>query len=102
MAHADILDQRDPIGRTMTYAVLLHVTVVVGLALYNWMGSQGEAFGAKDAGGASVGIQAVDAIPLQHNGMANPVANDTQSQVPQEVTKPVEKAKKEIVSKDAI
>jgi protein TonB len=100
--HADILDQRDPMGRPMVFAFGLHVTVVAALALYNWMGSHGEAFGAKDAGGGAIGIQAVDAIPLQHQGMPNPVANDTQSQIPQAVAKPVEQAKKEKVSKDAI
>ena len=53
--HADILDQRDPMGRPVAYAIVLHVTVVVALALYKWMGFHGEAFGAKDAGGASIG-----------------------------------------------
>ena len=100
--HADILDQHDPMGRPIAFAIVLHVTVVGALALYNWMGSHSETFGAKDAGGASIGIQAVDAIPLQHQGMANPLANDTQSQIPQEVTKPVEQAKKEKVSPNAI
>jgi protein TonB len=96
------LDQRDPMGRPVAFAIALHVTVVAALALYNWMGTHGETFGAKDAGGASIGIQAVDAIPLQHKGMPNPLANDTQSQIPQEVTKPVEQAKKEKVSPNAI
>lgn len=100
--HADILDQRDPVGRPIAYAIALHVTVVAALALYNGMSIRGEAFGAKDAGGASIGIQAVDAIPLQHRGMPNPLANDTQSEIPQAVTKPVEQVKREKVSKDAI
>jgi protein TonB len=100
--HADILDQREPMGRAVGYAITLHVTVVLALALYNWMQSHGEVFGAKDAGGGAIGIEAVNAIPLQHSGLANPLANDTQSQIPQQPAKPVEQAKKEKVSKDAI
>lgn len=100
--HADILDERDPMGRYIAYAIALHVTVVAALALYNFMGTRTEAFGAKDAGGGSIGIQAVDAIPLQHTGMANPVANDTQSQVPQQPAKPIEQVKKEKISPKAI
>jgi len=102
MMHADILDQQEPMGRAVTCAIALHVTVVVALALYNWMGSHGEMFGAKDAGGGAIGIEAVNAIPLQHTGMANPLANDTQSQIPQQPAKPIEQAKKEKISPDAI
>jgi protein TonB len=100
--HADLLDYRTPIGRPMAFAIALHVTVVAGLGLYNWMESHSETFGAKDAGGGAIGIQAVNSIPIPHTGMPNPVANDTQSQIPQQVAKPVEQEKKEIVSKDAI
>ena len=45
-------------------------------------------------GGAAVGIEAVKSIPLPHSGPENPVAHDTESQVPQEPAKQ-EKAKKE-------
>lgn len=100
--HADILDQQDRMGRPMLFAIALHLSVLASLFLYNLVDSHRETFGAKDAGGAAVGIQAVDAIPLQHAGMPNPVANDSQSEVPQKITKPVEQAKKEVVSKDAI
>jgi periplasmic protein TonB len=100
--HADIFDQQDRMGLPMLFAIALHFSVVASLFFYNWLDSHRETFGAKDAGGAAVGIQAVDAIPLQHSGMPNPVANDSQSQVPQQVAKPVEQAKKEVVSKDAI
>jgi len=99
--HADILDQHDPIRGPMTLALALHAIVVAGLVFYNWV-SRSEALGAKDAGGTAIGIQAVDAIPLPHQGMANPVANDTQSQVPQQPAKPLEQEKKQAASKDAI
>jgi protein TonB len=102
MAHPDILDEHDPMGAAVVFAIALHLSVVGSLGLYNWLGSRTESFGAKDAGGGSIGIQAVDSLPLQHAGRANPVANDSESQVPQEITKPVERAKKEVVSKDAI
>jgi len=100
--HADILDQRDPIGKPMAFAIGLHILVLASLSLYNWWGSRSEAFGAKEAGGGAIGIQAVESIPLQHQGMPNPLASDTESQVPQQIAKPVEQAKKEKVSKEAI
>ena len=47
------------------------------------MNGRSEMFGAKDAGGGAIGVEAVNTIPLLHSGAQNPLANDTQSQVPQ-------------------
>ena len=57
---------------------------------------------AKDAGGGAIGIEAVSAIPIPRSGMANPVAHDTESQVPQQPTKPVERVQKEKESPNAV
>ena len=100
--HADILDQQDSLRGPFLGAVGLHVTVVTGVAIYGWMAAHTESFGAKDAGGGAIGIEAVESIPLQHRGMPNPLANDTQSEVPQQPAKPLERQKEEKPPPDAI
>jgi TonB family protein len=92
--HADILDQRESLRAPFTGAVALHVAVIGGLAGYALLSGHREAFGDPNAGGAAVGIEAVKTIPLPHTGPQNPVAHDTQSQVPQEPAKQ-ERAKNE-------
>jgi TonB family protein len=101
-AHADILDQRDSLGGAFVGAIALHGALVAGLLGYQWLQGHRESFGALDAGGAAVGIEAVSAIPLAHRGMQNPLANDTKSEVPQTPAKPQERVKQEKVSPDAI
>jgi TonB family protein len=100
--HADILDQREPMSRAFAAAVTLHVTLVGALVIYSWVSTHRDTFGAPNAGGGAIGIEAVSSIPLQHSGQQNPLANDTQSQVPQQPAKPVERARKEKVSPDAV
>jgi protein TonB len=94
MAHADILDQHDSLRKPFTGALALHIAVIGGLAVYTLMLGHREAFGDPNAGGAAVGIQVTKSIPLPHTGPENPVAHDTQSQVPQEPAKQ-ERVKKE-------
>jgi protein TonB len=94
MAHADILDQREPLRGPFTGSLALHLGIVGVLVFYTLLLGHGESFGDPNAGGAAVGIEAVKSIPLAHSGPANPVAHDTESQVPQEPVKQ-EKAKKE-------
>jgi periplasmic protein TonB len=94
-AHADILDDRDRLGGAFTGALALHVALVGALAGYQLYSGHRESFGAKDAGGGAIGVEAVNSIPLVHHGAENPVANDTESQVPQTPAKPVEKVKAE-------
>ena len=92
--HADILDQREPLRTPFVGALALHVGIAGALVLYTLVLGHSKPFGDPNAGGAAVGITAVPSIPLAHSGPANPVAHDTQSQVPQEPVKQ-EKAKKE-------
>jgi protein TonB len=94
MAHADILDTRESLRGPFTVALTLHMAVIGGLAVYTWTTGHRELFGDPNAGGAAVGIQAVKSIPLPHSGPENPVAHDTQSEVPQEPAKQ-ERVKKE-------
>jgi TonB family protein len=101
--HADILDSRESVRGAFVGALALHLSVVAAVLISAWITAHTDSFGAKDAGGAAVGIEAVNSIPIPHHGMQNPVANDTQSEVPQApVTKPQEKEKVEPPPKDAI
>ncbi len=72
----------------------MHVGIVGALVLYTFLLGHRESFGDPNAGGAAVGISVTKSIPLPHSGPENPVAHDTQSQVPQEPAKQ-ERAKKE-------
>jgi len=69
-------------------SMLLHLGIVGAFIAYGLMGGM-ERFGAQDAGGAVVGVEAVKSIPLPSRGETNPVAHDTPSITP---PKPVEKA----------
>jgi len=53
------------------------------------------------AGGGAVTVEMVDKIPLQHQGVENPVANDTQIARPQQPAK-VDREKEEVIPPDAI
>ena len=94
-AHADILDERDRLGGAFAGAIALHVALVGALAGYQLYQGHRDSMGAPNAGGGAVGVEAVTAIPLAHHGAENPVANDTDSQVPQTPVKPAEKTKVE-------
>lgn len=101
--HADILDSRETIRGAFAGAVALHLAAIAALMISGWIAANTETFGAKDAGGAAVGIEAVNSIPIPHHGMQNPLANDTQSEVPQTpVKQPVQRQKAEKPPKDAI
>jgi TonB family protein len=101
-APGDILLEHERMGRWFFAALALHVVVIGGVFLANWVQGHTETFGAKDAGGAAVGIQAVNAIPLQTHGPENRLATDTDSEVPQTPAKPVQRAKKEIPAPNAV
>jgi len=93
-SRVDILDEEESLTRPFAGALGLHVGVVLAIMLGAWLGRASESFGAKDVGGA-VGIEAVDKIPIPHSGPVNPVANDTQSQVPQQPAPPVAREREE-------
>ncbi len=93
---------REPLSRAFLAALTLHVTLIAGMGIYGWVSSHHESFGAQNAGGGAIGIEAVKSIPLLHSGEQNPVANDTESQVPQQPAKPIEQEKEEKVSPNAV
>src|SRR5262249_40670775 len=102
-AHADILDQPEPLKGYFAASVAVHAFVLGGAAIATWIVGNRPQFGAPDAGGVAVGIVAVKSIPLAHQGEPNPVANDSKSEVPQQ-PEPVkrERVKREAPPKDAI
>jgi TonB family protein len=97
----DLQDHREPYQGAFLAAVALHVAVVLAVVLPQWLAGTSQPFGDPNAGGA-IGIQAVDKIPLAHRGAANPVANDTQSEVPQERPDTKRAAEVEKVSPEAV
>ena len=100
--HPDLFEQRDPLGRSFAGSLAFHAGMIGFVLFYGWL-RQTTSFGARDAGGQSVGVETVNAIPIIHHGEPNPLTNDTQSEVPQQpVTKPKEQAKKEVTPPDAI
>jgi protein TonB len=90
--HADILDERESLRFPLVGSVVLHVGVVGSLIFFAWWNNRGRVhFGDPNAMGGAVGITPVSSIPLPHRtGRTNPVANDTESQVPSK-PKPDEK-----------
>lgn len=92
--HADILDTRESLTGGFWGSVLLHGSLIGVAVAYTLIVSNAVPMGDPNAGGAAVGVEAVKSIPLAHQGPQNPVANDTQSQVPETPAPPV--ARKEI------
>ncbi len=100
ITHPDILDQHERLRKPFLAAVLLHGSIVgIGMVLsvMHWAGT--ERWGDPNSlAGGSVGITPVASIPLpSRQAPPNPVANDTESMVPQA---PAEKIKPKAVQED--
>ena len=97
-AHVDILEQRDSLKRPLVFSVAAHAALFSSIALYTSLGARRGAFqwgNPRALGGSSVGITAVRQIPLPaRSGAANPLANDTESRVPQPPKPEVKPARK--------
>src|SRR3984957_4575176 len=96
--HADILDQHESLGPTFVQSVLLHAAIAGALILstISFQHSRQVWGSANTAAGTAVAINAVKTIPLPSRaGKLNPVANDTESQVPQ-ASAPKPEPKKQI------
>src|SRR5271154_3120012 len=98
--HADILDQQELLGGAFVQSVLLHAAVAGALILssISFQHSRQVWGSANTAAGTAVAINSVKTIPLPSRaGIVNPVANDTESQVPQA---PKPEPKKQIKAPD--
>jgi len=83
--HHDILDQNESLRNPLLGSVALHVAVFAVVALYALMpASRVIQWGDPNSlGGSAVAITPVSKIPIPPRaGRVNPLANDTQSQVP--------------------
>jgi len=84
--HADILDDADSLGRPLVRSVAFHIGLaglVFGWSFLNLAGRVEHWGDPKSLGGGAVGITPVNTIPLPaREGRVNPVANDTESQIP--------------------
>lgn len=83
MAGTHIIDQRDSLGGSFTASLLVHAVVFAAAAGWTWYAqTHRDAFGDPNSAGG-VTVVATEGIPIiQRTGPVNPVANDTESQVP--------------------
>lgn len=89
--HADILDQPESLGGPLVQSVLLHAAIAGAfvVASISFQHARQNWGSANTSAGTAVAVTAVKSIPLPARaGKINPVANDTESQVP---SPPVEK-----------
>ncbi|MGA3203038.1 MAG: cell envelope integrity protein TolA [Bryobacteraceae bacterium] len=97
-----VLMRPDPMGRSFAFAIALHGSLLGVVLLVNWLNANRPQFGDPNAGGASVGVEAVDKIPLPHSGPSNPVAHQTESEAPEAPPEKVAREKQEVVPPDAV
>jgi TonB family protein len=100
--NGSVLLRPDPMGRSFAFAIALHGSLLGVVLLVNWLHANGPQFGDPNAGGASVGVEAVDKIPLPHSGPSNPVAHQTESEAPEAPPEKVAREKQEVVPPDAV
>ena len=84
--HIDILDESDSLRKPLVGSAALHAAVFATVLLSTIAGgARRETWGDPNSlGGGSVAINAVSQIPLPaRGGVVNPVANDTDSRIPQ-------------------
>jgi periplasmic protein TonB len=84
--HVDILDESEPLGKSFVAAIVLHVAVAVTVIGAGVVGQRTPVQWGDPLGGGpgSVSVNVVNKIPLPtRSGMVNPLANDTESVVPE-------------------
>lgn len=102
--HVDILDEQDSLGVPFVQSVLLHAAVAGALIISSIQFEHSrQVWGSTNTGaGTAVAINSVKTIPLPSRaGQINPVANDTESQVPQ-APKPEPKKQVKVSDEDAV
>ncbi len=102
MNHADFMrDPRDSMRGAFIAALALHASIIGAMALHSWLARTIQ-MGDKNAGGA-VAVNPVASIPLPaHRGQENPLANQSESSVPQTPVKAPDRVKAETPSPKAI
>jgi TonB family protein len=103
--HIDILDQPEPLGKSLAGSVALHISVGAAVLMSAWIGhGPGVQWGDVNGGGmGSVAVNVVPRIPLPgRSGPINPVASDTESVVPTPPAKAKPRPKVEAPEPNAI
>jgi protein TonB len=97
---ADVLERTEPLAKPFWVSLTLHIVMLAGLGAGAWADRNHIRIGDLHGGGMSgMLVNPVASIPLpNHGGPENPVANDTQSQVPtppapKEKARPIPKVK---------
>jgi TonB family protein len=90
MPYADTFDEHERLGKSFLASVALHGSVVGLLVVGSFIhGTRRPIFGDRESAGGVVGVNPVSRIPMvARSGTVNPVANDTESQVPPAPPKP--------------
>jgi protein TonB len=99
--HVDVLDQPDGLSRPFLNSIAFHVLLVLTLLFYGFIfRHKVEQWGSPNGGGpGAVAVNPVARIPLPaREAPENPVANETESQVP--TPPPEEKAKARAVEEE--
>jgi TonB family protein len=104
MPYADTFDRREPMGKPFLGSLALHAGVVALLVAGSFMRIHTvEIWGDKDTTGGSTVVSPVARIPMMaRTGPVNPVANDTESQVPQAPPQPKPAVREKAPEPDAI
>jgi len=104
MPYADTFDESEPLGKPFLASLALHGGFVGLLAVGSLIHVQTtERWGDKEPMGGSTSITSVNPIPMvPRSGPVNPVANDTDSQVPQAPPKPKPVTREKEPEPDAI
>ena len=104
MPYADTLDAREPLGKPFLASVALHGSLLGLMVAGSFLhGKARPLWGDTNSGGGIVGVNPVARIPMAaRQGKVNPVANDTESQVPEPPPKPKPAQKTKEPERDAI
>lgn len=103
--HADILDQPESLGGPFVQSVLLHVAIAGALIVSSISFEHSRQIwgSANTSAGTAVAVTAVKSIPIPARAAKmNPVANDTESQVPQASTEKPQPKREVKVPENAI
>ncbi|MEP6961479.1 MAG: TonB family protein [Acidobacteriota bacterium] len=76
-------DFEAPLKGAFAKSLTMHMLAILALSGYAWWHQVGASFGDPNAGGPAVAVKMVATIPLPSKGPENPVANDTNSEIPQ-------------------
>ena len=84
MPYASVLDEPEPLGKALLASLTLHVGVVAAMVAGSFLpGRTPQRWGDLESLGGSTVVNPVSRIPMvARSGEVNPVANDTESQVP--------------------